>query len=127
VHRRTVELDAENRTLSMIDEVTGGRPHPFRLAFHLGPAVDVELDGALARLRWDTGEGSRTASLHLPDALDWAAHRGEVNPPLGWYSAGFGRREPATTLVGRGRTEPGATRLTSTLTFNPAREETSTR
>jgi hypothetical protein len=40
--------------------------------------------------------------MELPSELSWTAHRGEIDPPLGWYSAGFGRKEPSTTLVGSG-------------------------
>jgi hypothetical protein len=70
----------------------------------------VALDGAVAKLAWP----GHTAALELPGGLAWTAHRGETNPPLGWYSSGFGRREPATTLVGKGFiTEP----LTTVLRF----------
>ena len=93
----------------------------------MAPVGAAACAGALARLRWDVGDRPRRASLHLPDALEWMVRRGEIDPPLGWYSAGFGRREPATTLVGRGRTTPGVARLTSTLTFDPPREGTSPR
>ncbi|MDT8909842.1 alginate lyase family protein [Amycolatopsis sp. PS_44_ISF1] len=100
VHRRRAELNG--RTLTVVDEVEAEAPLPARLAFHLGPLVEVGLDGAVAELSWP----GHTATLELPPALDWTAHRGETSPPLGWYSAGFGRREPATTLVGRGFTGP---------------------
>ena len=109
-HRRTVELDRERRELRVVDEVVG-RPRPCRLSFHLGPRVNVTIDGHTASLSWPGGAGV----LELPPALTWTAHRGEENPPLGWYSASFGRREPATTLVGTGRT--GATPLTTLLCF----------
>ena len=42
------------------------------------------------------------ALLHLPAELEWTWHRGEEDPPLGWWSEGLGRRRPSTTLVGRG-------------------------
>ncbi|TVT19613.1 heparinase II/III family protein [Amycolatopsis acidiphila] len=96
VHRRWVQL-AESE-LHIADEVVGPRRHRTRLAFHLGPAVSVELDGSTARLSWDGGTGV----LQLPDQLNWSLHRGETEPPLGWYSPGFGRKEPATTLIGTG-------------------------
>jgi len=96
VHRRTIELDGDELTIR--DEVRSERGHPCVLAFHLGPAVDADLDGTTARLRWPTG----AARMTLPADLTWTAHRGETHPPLGWYSAGFGRREPATTLIGTG-------------------------
>lgn len=95
LHRRTVELSG--RTLTVVDEVTGGGSA--KLAFHFGPLLAVELDGNTARLVWP----GRTATMELPPQLAWTAHRGEENPPLGWYSPGFGRREPSTTLVGSGR------------------------
>jgi hypothetical protein len=38
----------------------------------------------------------------LPIALDWSAHHGESEPPLGWYSPRFGTRVATTTLVGEG-------------------------
>ncbi|MFD5124017.1 alginate lyase family protein [Streptomyces sp. NPDC058385] len=101
VHRRRVELTAESQELRVVDEVRGpGRD--VRLAFHLGPAIAADLVGNRAVLTWiKDGEG-RSAVLDLPGQLSWQAHRGESDPPLGWYSAGFGRKEPTTTLVGTG-------------------------
>jgi hypothetical protein len=101
VHRRWVELDGANRELRILDQVRGAR-RPARLAFHLGPAVRATLDGNRAALTWTRDGERRTAVLDLPADLAWRAHRGATDPPLGWYSAGFGRREAATTLVGSG-------------------------
>ena len=128
VHRRRVELDPAKRELTVYDEVLGPQPHPCRLAFHLGPLVAVDLDsvdsgssgsvdsgsgGDTALLSWPGG----TARLRLPAQLTWSAHRGETEPPLGWYSPGFGRREPATTLIGSGTSTPGGV-LTTVLRFH---------
>ncbi|ANH36561.1 Heparinase II/III-like protein [Nocardioides dokdonensis FR1436] len=103
-HSRTVTLERRSGRLQVLDEVTSTRAHPVRSSFHLGPDVDVRLEGPLARLGWPApdGGGRVTALLQLPDALEWTAHQGESDPPLGWYSAGLGRRCPSTTLVGRG-------------------------
>ena len=43
-----------------------------------------------------------TALMHLPPELVWTRHRGEEDPPLGWWAEGLGRRRPTTTLVGTG-------------------------
>ena len=43
-HRRTVRLDRATRSVEIIDEIDGGQ-HDVRLAFHLGPEVQAELDG----------------------------------------------------------------------------------
>ncbi|MFT2014363.1 alginate lyase family protein [Streptomyces sp. 796.1] len=101
VHRRRVELTASSRQLRIVDEVRGP-VLAARLAFHLGPAVAVELTGGRAELAWSRDGEDRSAVLELPDQLAWRAHRGASDPPLGWYSAGFGRKEPSTTLVGTG-------------------------
>jgi hypothetical protein len=98
-HRRTVRLDRKVREIEIRDAVRSAAGHDCRLAFHLGPRVTAILDGNTALLSWD----ERTAVLELPKELEWAAHRGGENPPMGWYSAHFGRREPATVLVGTGR------------------------
>ncbi|MEV0120446.1 alginate lyase family protein [Streptomyces sp. NPDC050703] len=115
VHRRRVELDAVSRELRVVDEVRGPR-RPARLAFHLGPAVTADLVGSRAVLSWTRDGEDRSAVLELPGELTWRAHRGETDPPLGWYSPGFGRKEPATTLVGTGFAD-GVTGFTTVLGF----------
>ncbi|MFE7550385.1 heparinase II/III family protein [Streptomyces gardneri] len=100
-HRRRVELTAASRELRVVDEVRGDSG-AVRLAFHLGPAIAAELVGNRAVLTWTRDGEDRSAALDLPEQLSWRAHRGESEPPLGWYSPGFGRKEPSTTLVGSG-------------------------
>ncbi|MFC8194248.1 alginate lyase family protein [Streptomyces sp. NPDC057298] len=115
VHRRRVELTAASRELKVVDEVRGPRRNA-RLAFHLGPAITADLVGNRARLTWTRDGEDRSAVLDLPGQLSWRAHRGETDPPLGWYSAGFGRKEPSTTLVGTGFSD-GAEGFTTVLRF----------
>ncbi|MGV9549780.1 heparinase II/III domain-containing protein, partial [Streptomyces ardesiacus] len=114
-HRRRVELTAASRELRVVDEVSGPR-RAVRLAFHLGPAVSAGLEGNRALLTWSRDGQERSAVLDLPRGLSWRAHRGETDPPLGWYSPGFGRKQPATTLVGTGFTD-GRRQFTTVLTF----------
>ncbi|MCX5372572.1 alginate lyase family protein [Streptomyces sp. NBC_00103] len=115
VHRRRVELTAATKELRVVDEVRG--PHrAVRLAFHLGPAIAADLVGNRARLTWTRDGEDRSAALDLPGQLSWRAHRGESDPPLGWYSPGFGRKEPTTTLVGTGFAD-GAAGFTTVLRF----------
>ncbi len=114
-HRRTVELTGPE--LRVTDEVRSATEHAGRLTFHLGPEVTVELDGHTAHLSWTGHGGVHTAVLALPADLSWSAHRGETEPPLGWYSPGFGRREPTWALVGSGRVRDGDT-LTTLLRFD---------
>ena len=114
-HRRTVHLDRERRQVTLHDEVRTPAERSCRLAFHLGPEVTAVLDGHDAVLSWR----ERTASLSLPPALTWTAHRGEEDPPLGWYSTEFGRREPATALIGTGHAGgPSPKPLVTVLRFD---------
>ncbi|MFI1170268.1 alginate lyase family protein [Streptomyces melanogenes] len=115
VHRRRVELTAAAKELRVVDEVRGDR-RAVRLAFHLGPAITADLVENRAVLTWTRDGEDRSAELDLPGQLTWRAHRGETNPPLGWYSAGFGRKEPTTTLVGTGFAD-GAQGFTTVLRF----------
>ncbi|NEB18779.1 alginate lyase family protein, partial [Streptomyces coelicoflavus] len=115
VHRRRVELTAASREVRVVDEVRGPR-RAVRLSYHLGPAVAADLVDDRAVLTWTRDGEERSAVLDLPGELSWRAHRGETNPPLGWYSPGFGRKEPATTLVGTGFTD-GAREFTTVLGF----------
>jgi hypothetical protein len=114
VHRRWVELDGANQELRVFDEVRGAR-RPARLAFHLGPAVSAALEANRAVLTWTRDGEERSAVLDLPAELAWRAHRGETDPPLGWYSAGFGCKEPATVLIGSGPAGDGG--FTTVLRF----------
>jgi Heparinase II/III-like protein/Heparinase II/III N-terminus len=114
-HRRSVLLDRASRSIDIIDEIKGGT-HNLRLAFHLGPEVEAMLDGSCAALRWPTAFTPGLARLELPADLKWTLHRGETDPILGWYSGGLGRRVPAVTLIGCGRSAPGVP-LTTRLEF----------
>lgn len=99
----------------MVDEVRGPR-RAVHLAFHLGPAIAVDLMGSRAMLTWTRDGEDRSAALDLPAQLSWRAHCGESDPPLGWFSAGFGRKEPTTTLVGTGFAD-GTQGFTTVLRF----------
>ncbi len=126
-HRRTVRLDRGTRRIEIIDEVSGD--HDVRLAFHLGPEVEAQLDGAAAVLSWPRAGVPGAARLALPAGLRWSLHRGETDPILGWYSSGLGRRVPAVTLLGSGRAVLGEA-LTARLEFteaDPATESVLTR
>jgi hypothetical protein len=102
-HQRVVRLGQDGRRVVVSDLLRSRGDHEVELLFHLGPDVTALLDGAQAHLTWTGSAGTRHAVLSLPDALRWVAHRGETDPPLGWYSPGFGQRVPSTTLVGLGR------------------------
>jgi Heparinase II/III-like protein/Heparinase II/III N-terminus len=102
-HRRTVQIVSTERRIEIADDIRTTGHHALRMAFHLGPAVRADLDGNHAALEWNAGKSaSGTAVLQLPHSLNWSLVRASTDPILGWYSRGFGQKEPATTVVGEG-------------------------
>jgi hypothetical protein len=102
-HRRKVRLNRRDRTIDIIDTIisrTG--KHRACLSYHLGPGVHCRLLQKTAYLDWHVGQRSYQALLDLPGELEWSLHRGDTSPIMGWYSKGFGLREPSYSLVGRG-------------------------
>jgi hypothetical protein len=117
VHRRSVRLDRDARTIEITDSLHAG-DHDVRLAFHLGPDVEAELDGSVASLRWTApGQVPGAALMTLPRELGWSCHRAQTNPILGWYSSGLGDRVPAWVLVGAGPLTKGG-RLMTRIAFS---------
>src|SRR5262245_12737117 len=114
VHRRSVTLESERRVLTVVDTFDTNGTAQLRLSWHLAPGVLVELDGTRAQLSWQTGADHYHGRLVLPEGLAWTSHPAEIDPILGWYSPRFGRRVPATSLVGRG-TCSSSTRLVTVL------------
>jgi Heparinase II/III-like protein/Heparinase II/III N-terminus len=102
VHYRKVRLDRIQRRLTIQDWIRTSSPQRVRLGYHLHPDVHCELAGNLAMLTWRSDSGMRAATFQLPEALIWTAHRAGNDPIVGWYSPGFGRKEPTITLVGTG-------------------------
>jgi hypothetical protein len=118
-HRRTVNLLSEERRIEILDQIRTAGRHPIRMAFHLGPAVYAALRDCQVELSWDDDvTGSGAATLHLPGTLKWSLVRASTDPVVGWYSAGFGAKEPATTVLGEGVCA-GDTELASVLQFAP--------
>jgi hypothetical protein len=118
-HVRTVRLSSQARRLEITDRILTAGQHPMRLAFHLGPAVRAAIHRCTVELSWEAHGGRAAATFHLPERLAWSVVRGSTEPILGWYSTGFGQKEPATTVLGQGVCT-GADELTTVLEFASA-------
>lgn len=102
-HRRTVRLSAPERRIDIVDQIETAGDYDVRVAFHLGPLVGADMDGRRVTIGWTTGDGDdASAELLLPDLASWRLVRGGTDPVLGWYSSGFGEKQPTTTIVGEG-------------------------
>jgi hypothetical protein len=114
-HRRSVMLDRQTATLTILDEVGAARPAQLRMFYHLHPEIGCTLSGATA----DLDCGVAHLRLELPAGLAWRAPRGSGPPVLGWYSPSFDVKLPTTTLLGE-TTLSGALAITTVVRF-PAR------
>ena len=102
-HRRRIDFHGGQRLIEIIDEIDGADRPTVRLAFHLGPTVEASLEGYTLTLRWqDRDGGDAAATMTLPSSLDWSLIRGARDPVLGWYSPAFGKKVPATDVIGVG-------------------------
>jgi hypothetical protein len=114
-HRRAVAFDRSARTIEIVDRVETDGVHPCRLAFHLGPGIKVDLNGATAHLAWSSpGRPPDRAVLRLPSNLTWSTVEGGERPPAGWYSPHFGVKIPTVTLLGEGSIDSDTTLETRT-------------
>ena len=105
VHRRTLELDAAARTVTIQDELSGRGPHELAVCFHLAEGCAVAREGGD---RWRIQVGGGVVTLVLDPALSVEAVAAGEFPIGGWVSRGYHRKVPATTLVGRCRLEQNA-------------------
>lgn len=106
IHERRVEFDREARTITIRDQVLSNGSHECRLSFHLGPKIHVQLGISIAELNYMQSGTDRRFFFELPNKLEWSVAQGETDPPLGWYSARFGSKQPSNSLIGSGSIEP---------------------
>jgi hypothetical protein len=98
LHRRTLQLDGNKRILHITDEVVAKRQHTVRLAFHFAPSCTLEqLDETGFRIIGHNG----CATLRLDTTLTADFFYGNLQPPLGWASNGYHRKQPCPTIVAR--------------------------
>ena len=106
-HRRSVRLDRASRAIQIVDTIGGG-DYAVRLAFHLGPDVQAELDGGRAVLRWPTAAtpgkpgwscrrscaGACTAARPIPSSVGTLPAWGNACPRSRFSAAGVARQAP---------------------------------
>lgn len=146
-HRRSVALDREVRIVTIVDTLvaagdaaataagrmdtgdtgdtgtaTTGTPGgrlalPMTKSFPLGPTVQVELneEAGIAELTWP--ENSNRVAVTLDHNLSWRVVRGQVSPPLGWYSGRFGTKQPSSVLLGEAPTATVGAEYRTLFTF----------
>ncbi|MCG3132033.1 MAG: hypothetical protein FLDDKLPJ_02843 [Phycisphaerae bacterium] len=109
VHRRHMILTLTGCELLVKDEVMCGSDHGVRQFWHIGRDCQIDPVGDNAyRL---TGRGG-VVLVRLDPALKVSLHRGKTDPMMGWFSAGYHRREPISSLIGTARIAGSVTFIT---------------
>jgi hypothetical protein len=101
-HYRRLCLYRDKPRLVVEDLFQAMDPHEVEIIFTLHPSCDAALDNSRVLIR--TGSGT-TLILLADKSCRVSLHRGENDPPRGWYSPGFGRVEPCWQIVCSARIE----------------------
>jgi hypothetical protein len=100
LHRRTLSLDAEVRTLTIRDDVLARGHHDIAIYFHLAEDAVVSTDRPN---RYRIGIPGGAVMLEIDAQLAVETLRGSEDPIAGWVSRGYHRKVPSVTLVAQGR------------------------
>ncbi len=95
VHRRIV-LSVRGEYWLVLDGVLGSGSHEAELRLHFSP--DLQIEPREGQLTASSDKGPQAAVAYWSSCPVTARlARGEEDPILGWYSSGYGRKEPSTT------------------------------
>lgn len=94
-HRRTWEYLHASATLIVEDEIECQAEHRLEWFWHFAPGCGVQVEGNRLIARND---GVRLV-MTFPPALSCRLETASTDPPLGWYSPGLDRRQPAIAAV----------------------------
>jgi hypothetical protein len=109
LHRRTLELEAASRVLTIRDDVESHGAHAIGINFHLAEDADPTMEGP-ARCRVDVAGSVLT--IQLDPALAVEIVRGTEPAVGGWVSRGYHRKTASATLVARARWSGNASFVT---------------
>lgn len=110
VHQREIGFDEASNRWTVTDEFMCGGKHDISLFFHLDPGCTVEVSDNGAVIAFEKGR----CLMEFDKRLKLTAHRGELEPKLGWYSSSYDVRTESDTLRLEGRID-GNARFTSTF------------
>jgi hypothetical protein len=93
IHEREVRLDVQNRVVIVTDRIDCRQEHAIDVLWHIHPDCLSAADGG----RITVTHGGAAIAIE-PEAGQVSLHRGETDPPLGWYSPGVDRKTPSTAV-----------------------------
>jgi len=97
-HRRTLELDGQQRVVTIRDDIEAQGRHDIALCLHLAEHCSVKPAG---ENRFVVGIGPGRVVLEMDRRLAVEVFQGSEDPIYGWVSRGYHQKKAGTTLVGR--------------------------
>ena len=95
IHRRTVQYNKSKNVIRIEDLIDCKSTHLVEQYFHLAPECEVT---KAADNVWLIKKELIEVKLTCSQDFETEVHRGETEPPLGWYSKSFGHKEPTSVL-----------------------------
>jgi hypothetical protein len=97
-HRRTLELDGEDRKLIIRDDIIASSKHEIEISFHIAEYCKVN---QVIENRYAIDVGPGTVTIEIDPRLKVGEFKGSESPICGWVSRGYHQKKASTTLVGR--------------------------
>jgi hypothetical protein len=107
IHRRTIALSPPELRCSVVDRLIAEGEHDVAVRFHLGPFCRVR--EAIGGEMVINVNGRFSFILRLDPRLEVSSLLASDAPIAGWYSEGYHRKAPITTIVGSIRSAGGIT------------------
>lgn len=112
LHLRTVVWDRQS-TILLLDTFEGKGSHDYSLHFHLHPQAISRRH----RSHWIVENQGVQLRIHFLGPYQVKEHMGELDPLLGWFSPGYGVKEPCQVLVARQNGDPNQVVFKTLLTW----------
>lgn len=97
IHRRTLDLDGESRTLTFRDEIMARETHEVSVHFHLSEFCSVS---RLSTNTFEISVGDGMVTLEMDQRLVVRTLTASEKPIGGWVSRGYHQKVAGTTIIG---------------------------
>lgn len=113
IHRRTLELNGQQRSLIIKDEIQAKGTHDIRISFQLSEYCSIiEQSDHVCTIAIN----GKQLSLEIDPQLQFKVVSGQENPIAGWVSRGYHQKSPAPVLYALGQSQ-GDSSFVCKLTF----------
>jgi hypothetical protein len=96
-HHRTIVVLRQGLTL-VLDDLAGSASHRYAQMWHMAPGANVRNSGADTYVTNSSGTPTLTIRQADPSGMTTQSFSGAIEPIQGWYSNGYGAKQPGWAL-----------------------------